>query len=105
MKKMYVDGKELDKWNELLKLDEVDFEDMDIREDATLFEQTVVFADGAFADLRVCSGQTNLWCEMVWFDKDGYEISCSDATADTLDGEWYFTGDESSQYDVKVVRA
>lgn len=88
MKIMEVAKSELDKWNALLKETEIDFEEQDIDEDATLFCQTVTFDDGMFADLKVCSGQTNLWCEMVWFDKDGYELTCSDACNDTLDGEW-----------------
>ena len=105
MKKLTIKKDELKKWNDLLKLDEVDFEGLDIPEDTTLFCKTVEFDDGAFADLKVCSGQTNLWCEMVWFDKNGCEISCSDACADTLEGEWYFPQDDGGRYDVEVVGA
>ena len=103
MKKMIVDAKQLDFWNKWLKEDEIDFDKVDFPYDATLFCQTVELDDGACADLKVCSGQTNLWCEMVWFDKDGYEIACTDACADELEGEWkcpFGDGD----YDVEVVR-
>ena len=103
MKKMIVDAKQLDFWNKWLKENEIDFDKVDFPYDATLFCQTVELDDGACAYLKVCSGQTNLWCEMVWFDKDGYEIACSDACADELEGEWKYPFDDGD-YDVEVVR-
>ena len=87
MKKIEIDAKELKYWNEMLQKSEIDFEAEKIAEDETLFCKTVKFDDGIEADLRVCSGQTNLWCEAVWYD-NGCEMYCSDACADTLEGIW-----------------
>lgn len=106
MKQMIVPAAEMDYWNKWLKENQIDFNEVDFDYDSTLFCQTVAFDDGTQADLKVCSGQTNLWCEMVWFDRDGNEIACSDACADALDGIWEFPvpfeGDE--YYNVEVVR-
>lgn len=103
MKQMIVDAKQLDFWNKWLKEKEINFDEVDFPYDATLFCQTVEFDDGVQADLKVCSGQTNIWCEMVWFDEEGRELACSDACADELVGEWKCSlGD--GDYDVEVVR-
>ena len=99
--KMFVKRDELEKWNKWLQENEIDFDKVDFPYDATLFSQTVEFDDGTQADLKVCSGQTNLWCEMVWFDKDGHEIACSDADADGLDGVWECSLDD--KYNVEVI--
>ena len=88
MKQMIVDAKQLDFFNKWLQVSEIDFNKDDFPHDATLLCQTVDFDDGTFADLKVCSGQTNLWCEMVWYSENGCEIACSDACDDRLDGEW-----------------
>ena len=103
MKQMIVDAKQLDFFNKWLQVSEIDFDKEDFLHDATLFCQTVEFDDGTFADLKVCSGQTNLWCEMVWYSENGCEIACSDACADRLDGEWKYPF-EDGNYDVEVVR-
>ena len=104
MKKMTVNAEELNKWNKWLKESEIDFDEVDFDYDATLFCQTVEFDDGVQADLKVCSGQTNLWCEMVWFDAEGHELACSDACADELEGLWEYPFD-GGDYNVEVVSA
>lgn len=100
MKELKIKKSTADFWNRLLKEAIVNFEALGVPQDATLFIKTVKFDDGAFADLQVCSGQTNLWCEMVWFDENGCEICCSDACADHLEGEWQC---EDDAYSVKVI--
>ena len=101
-KRITISKAEADRWNRLLDLGmDIDFEKENVQEDTTLFGRTVLFEDGCFANLRVCSGQTNLWCEVVWFDKDGDEMCCSDACADTLEGMWECSRGE--QYNVEVV--
>ena len=100
-KKIEVKVEELRYWDGLLEKAEIDFEKEELEEDATLFSRTVKFDDGTTAELKVCSGQTNLWSEAVWFDKDGYEICCTDANYDDLEGEWFC--DENSDYDFEVV--
>lgn len=103
MKEIKITSEELDKYNALLQKDEIDFEEEGVEEDATLLSKTVRFDDGVWADLRVCSGQTNCWAEVVWFDKEGYEIACSDADAIELEGEWLCSLDP--KYNVLVTRA
>lgn len=79
---------ELEHWNKLLALDAVDFDELDLPEDSTLYCNSVVFPSGVCAELRVCSGQHNLWAEVVWYSKTGEELSCSPAEYE-LEGEWH----------------
>lgn len=104
-KKVFVNNSDVEKWNKWLEVDEIDWDDpgVDFDYDKTVFCKTVTFEDGTQADLKVCSGQTNLWCEVVWFDKHGNEIACSDC-GDTLDGLWECPLLDHHQYDIEVVR-
>ena len=106
MKKLVIDAKELDYWNALLKESHLDLDEMDFPRDEMLFCKTVRFGDGVEADLKVCSGMKDLWCEMVWFDENGYQMACSDASADELDGTWEYPLYDAADgvYDIEVVR-
>jgi hypothetical protein len=88
MKILEINRHDIEKWDELLKRPVVDLGEEEYPEDACLFCHTVKFDDGTEADLKVCSGKTNLWCEMVWFDKDGGQLTCSDPCNDKLEGLW-----------------
>lgn len=88
MKILEINGKDIEKWDELLMKPVVDLDDEGLPEDACLWTRTAKFDDGTEADLKVCSGSTNLWCEMVWFNRDGQQIACSDPCNDRLEGLW-----------------
>ena len=77
MHKITLTKAEGEKYNRLLDMDEVDFEAEEVEEDALLLSKTVDCGDGVFAELKVCSGQTNLWAEIVWFC-DGDEVCCTE---------------------------
>ena len=87
MKTIELTADEIKTMNHYLGMGEIDFDKVDIGEDATLLSKTVVFDDGTWAELKVCSGQHNCWAEVVWFDKDGYEICCTEPQF-TVDGDW-----------------
>ena len=64
-------------------------------EDDTII-YTAKFPDGKFVDVKCCGvqfeegGENTSWSEAVLFDKDGYEIACSEVCEDFL-GEWELT--------------
>ncbi len=86
--KMKIPRKELDYYNRLLAMTEVDFEKEQISEDSTLQTYTVDFGNGIEADIKVCAGQTNLFVDPVLFH-NGSEV-CVLETADEVDGEYFF---------------
>lgn len=91
---------EVDRLRRLLDLGtDIDFEREGVEKDALLLIKNVKFDDGCFADLKVCSGQSNLWCEMVFFDPEGNEIHCVDDDSGEILGEF----DDSMGHEVEVV--
>jgi hypothetical protein len=103
-----ISGKTLKWLRRLLSYEEMtekDFEKEEIRWDDTVFSEDVKFDDGKWADLRVCSGQNNLWAEMVLFS-DGNEAGCTEPGFDGLEGEWTVVDDDDGdEYTVVVRRA
>ena len=100
MIELRIPKKEVDYWNELLAMGEVDFEEHELDEGCVM-SWTIDLGNGVVADLNVigaCGGDY-LWSEMVWY-KDGYEIACADPD-DGLDGEWHCDG--HPEYSVNVV--
>lgn len=90
-KTVFVPKTEIDRLNRLLDVvyDEEDMEREGVDFDSTLFLRTVKFDDGHEVDVKVCSGQHNLWSEAVLFDPEGNEVSCvDDCSYDHIDGEW-----------------
>lgn len=85
---MFIPKKTVDKYNHLLDMKDMDFENEGIDEDAVLKTYTFRFANGIEADIKVCSGQTNLFVDPVLFH-NGCEC-CVLETADTVDGEYSF---------------
>ena len=93
---------EIEYWNRLMDMHEVDLEAERLDEDAKVASWTVDFGDGIEADLNVYTTQDKtLWCEMVWFS-NGVELTCSDVSY-SLDGEWGFEGPDYSVNVVAVV--
>lgn len=96
-KPVYVPKKEIERLNRLLDVvyDEEDMEKEEVEPDSTLFIRTARFDDGYEVDVKVCSGQANLWSEAVLFDPDGNEVYCTDPTYDNIDGEWSLESDDT----------
>lgn len=75
----------IDKWNELLDADEINFGDLDLSEEETVFCATAKFDDGCKADIKVCtsscknynSNTGSVWAEAVLFDDKGHELTVS----------------------------
>ena len=83
------------------EMTEEDFEKEGIDQDSTVYEETVEFKDGKQADLKVCSGQNNLWAEAVLFSKNGDELCFTEPGFDDLIGGWQMqTG--SAKYTITV---
>lgn len=88
MKKIIVGKEELKRLNDILDMEEIDFEKENIKEDAVLFEESVYFDEDKFALIQVCTGQHNAYVNAVLFEK-GQEVNCLDGEAG-LDGEYLF---------------
>ena len=103
-KTIYIPKKEIERLNRLLDVvyDEEDMEREGVESDSTLFIKTARFDDGYEVDVKVCSGQHNLWSEAVLFDPDGNEVSCvDDCSYEHIDGEWSLESDDA-EYTVVV---
>lgn len=85
---MFISRASVEKYNRLLDMVDVDFKKEGIDEDSVIKTYTFRFADGIEADIKVCSGQTNLFVDPVLFE-NGHEC-CVLEPADTLDGEYSF---------------
>ena len=88
---IYFTKKHIDFVNKLGKtnLKEEDFSKHNLLKFSCCFFDSVIFKNGYQADIKVCSGDIgdSVWCEMVLFDKDSNELSCTDVR-ETIDGEW-----------------
>lgn len=95
-----LDKKKIDKYNILLDMPSEDdgVINAGYDEDSTIECFTAQFADGHFADIKICSGQNNFFCDPVLFNKDGYEVCVLDC-ADTLNGEYGFEDNGNDMYD------
>lgn len=103
--KLLVPGWELERWERLLSLPEVDLDEEGLPEFSCVFCETAEFEDGTQADLKVCtSGRDgkSVWSEMVAFDSEGNELWFSEVS-DGLLGEWEFEID-GVKYEVEVSR-
>ena len=78
------------------------WEDYQDLRDCTVERYTGHFEDGHFADVSVCSGQSNFFIDPVLFDKDGNEVCVLDC-ADTILGEYEFE-DEGNIYILEIVK-
>lgn len=85
---LVIHKEDADFWNPLIASPTVDLEEMNIPKNALLQKWAASFKDGVEANLKVCSGEISVWCEMAWLDKKGEEIALSIARNDRLEGEW-----------------
>lgn len=84
--------------------DETDerWEDYQDLKDCTVERYTGRFEDGHFADVSICSGQSNFFIDPVLFNKDGYEVCVLECVDDIL-GEYEFE-DEGNIYILEIVQ-
>lgn len=84
--------------------DETDerWEDYQDLKDCTVERFTGHFADGHFADVSICSGQSNFFIDPVLFNKDGFQV-CVLECADTILGEYEFE-DDGNEYILEITQ-
>ena len=84
--------------------DETDerWEDYQDLKDCTVERFTGHFEDGHFADISVCSGQSNFFIDPVLFNKDGRQV-CVLECADTILGEYDFE-DDGNEYILEIIQ-
>jgi hypothetical protein len=85
-----VPKKELDKWEDLLGLDFVDYDKEGWNDLSCVWTKTAKFEDGMEMDVKVCTVSKEdgtCWSEAVLFDPSGSEVSHTEV-CDSLRGEW-----------------
>jgi len=84
--------------------DETDerWEDYQDLKDCTVERYTGKFEDGHFADVSICSGQSNFFIDPVLFNKEGHQVCVLECAEDLL-GEYEFE-DNGNTYILKLVK-
>lgn len=78
-------------WAErMLDMENVDFDDLDVDEDSTVFVLTAQFEDGYEADIKLCSGQSNFFVDPVLFDPLGRQAALLPPDDMEIDGTYEF---------------
>lgn len=85
----------------LIDMEEINFEEMDIEEDAVLASFTAKFENGFWIDINVCSGQHCCWVDTILYNPEGHEVMI-DEPSDILLGESYFNYG-GNEYHVNLV--
>lgn len=100
--KIVISRPEANLYNSLLDLDaeEDGVLKAGYKEDTVLVRETAEFDDGHFADISLCSGQTNFFCDPVLFNSCGSEVCVLDCS-DAFDGTYEFE-DDGEKYIVVV---
>lgn len=70
-------------FNQLLSLTSI--EDIGYDKDFTIHVMTTIFDNGYFADIKICSGQTNFFGDAVLFNEHGAEVCTLDCFDDIND--------------------
>lgn len=97
-KKILIITKEkAEEFQKLLDMEKVDFEGLEVEEDAILATFTAKFENGYFIDINVNSGQNNCWVDVILYSPTGNEVVL-DEPSETLLGEscLSYKGDEYS---------
>ncbi len=81
-----IPAKHYDMYNALMQDAAKAFEENQISPGETLESWTANFGSHIEGDLKVCSSDDDVWCELVLFD-EGCEVACSEVM-DSLDSEW-----------------
>jgi len=92
--KIKVPASKVEKLNELLAKETEDgmVAALGYPKDSTIECYTAQFSNGFFADIKLCSGDTNFFVDPVLFSEVGDEVQCLDCT-DEYDGDYTFEVD------------
>ena len=94
---------EIMRWNELMEEDDVDFESLGFRPHDNVAKWTAKFDDGHFVDVKVNTGEREMYAEAVLFDACGSQVAFSHEAEYELDGpEWILYAGED-EYHVQVM--
>ena len=92
MKELLLDKAAVTRWQQLVDMREVDFNKEEIDTDCTLKVWSVEFDDGYVADLKVCSGNANLFLDAILFRpfNRGLDEVCVPDCPDKIIGDHVF---------------
>ena len=95
----------MERFNHLLSIEaeEDGVEKRGFPTDTTLETLTAFFEDGCFADIKLCSGQSNFFGDNILFNKDGYELCVPDCFDSINDGDVFEFNYKYDTYRVIIV--
>lgn len=96
--KLVIERKKLDYWENLLKKDDLDYDELGFAEYFTVMKWTARFSNGFEIDIKVNTNRRDdhdLFSEAVLFDKYGYQLGFTDVQYD-LRGIWHIEYDGKS---------
>lgn len=94
---------EIMRWNELMEEDDVNFESLGFRPHDNVAKWTAKFDDGHFVDVKVNTGEREMYAEAVLSDANGSQVAFSHEAEYELDGpEWILYAGED-EYHVQVI--
>ena len=87
-------------WNDRLRSPgNLDYEELDFPQYATVAKWTAAFPNGTEVDLKINTNALedgDLWAEAVLFDENGCQMACTEPEYDELDGTWFlYDGDDT----------
>lgn len=103
--KIKMTDNELNYYNDLLRLDledesqQHDIERLSAKKDDYIGIRHIDFENGNFITIDLASGCSNYYDNICLFDKDGYELTCSDCTYEINSFSLFY---ENDIYDVEI---
>lgn len=85
----------------LLYLEDIDFNEKKIAKDSTIETFTANFKNGYSMDIKVCAGEDNCFLDIILFDKNSSQVDCM-CGEDTILGTFEFE-DENVKYITEIV--
>lgn len=106
-KRLEIPSDELKRWEKLLATECLDYDELGFAELQNVKKWTLELGDGFEIDFKINSNNWedgDLYSEAVLFDKDGKQVSFTDAQYD-LEGEWnlYRTDENGNEINYHVV--
>lgn len=100
-----IDKKDIDLINSLLdkEAEEDGVEKAGYPTDSSLITFTAFFDNGYFADIKLCSGQTNFFGDNILYDKEGYEVCVPDCFDSIADGDVFTFENGHDVYQVTIL--
>lgn len=102
MAELRISKNEIARWNRLLSMESIDYDKEGLSGDP-LADWTVEVDSDVFASLNIYAvpDGNQLWCEVNWWNTNGFEIGSSESSRKRIDGAWKCM--QNPKYSIMVV--